>query len=148
MGKWQLSTRSTVLRRVGGHCAHTPSGDKDQSCPRMSPDVTLVPTGQERGRGEGSGGRLRAINEEPESSGNQHQLNLTLRRLCLRPYRNLAVANPQSGARLSFLVNPDLPRRLQLGAAPNQPAPTTFYGGDAAGYTTYPALTELRFSLG
>ncbi len=41
----------------------------------------------------------------------------------------------------AFLANPDLPRRLQLGAALNEPDPTTFYGGDAAGYTNYPALT-------
>jgi len=39
-----------------------------------------------------------------------------------------------------FLANPDLPRRLQLGAAPNEPDPTTFYGGGAVGYTSYPAL--------
>ena len=41
----------------------------------------------------------------------------------------------------SFLANPDLPRRLQLGAALNEPDATTFYGGDAAGYTNYPALS-------
>jgi N-ethylmaleimide reductase len=41
----------------------------------------------------------------------------------------------------AFLANPDLPRRLQLGAALNEPDPTTFYGGDAAGYTSYPSLT-------
>jgi N-ethylmaleimide reductase len=40
-----------------------------------------------------------------------------------------------------FLANPDLPRRLQFGAALNEPDPTTFYGGGAAGYTSYPALT-------
>ena len=40
-----------------------------------------------------------------------------------------------------FLANPDLPRRLQIGAALNEPDPTTFYGGDAAGYTSYPALS-------
>jgi N-ethylmaleimide reductase len=40
-----------------------------------------------------------------------------------------------------FLANPDLPRRLQLGAALNEPDPTTFYGGGAAGYTSYPALS-------
>ena len=39
-----------------------------------------------------------------------------------------------------FLANPDLPRRLQLGAALNEPDPTTFYGGGAVGYTSYPAL--------
>jgi len=31
----------------------------------------------------------------------------------------------------AFLANPDLPRRLQLGAALNEPDPKTFYGGDA-----------------
>jgi N-ethylmaleimide reductase len=41
----------------------------------------------------------------------------------------------------AFLANPDLPRRLQLGAALNEPDPTTFYGGDAAGYTSYPTLS-------
>ena len=40
----------------------------------------------------------------------------------------------------AFLANPDLPRRLQLGAALNEPDPSTFYGGGAAGYTSYPAL--------
>ncbi|MGO9434405.1 MAG: alkene reductase [Terracidiphilus sp.] len=40
-----------------------------------------------------------------------------------------------------FLANPDLPRRLQLRAALNEPDPTTFYGGGAAGYTSYPALS-------
>lgn len=41
----------------------------------------------------------------------------------------------------TFLANPDLPRRLKLGAALNEPDPTTFYGGGAAGYTSYPALS-------
>jgi N-ethylmaleimide reductase len=40
----------------------------------------------------------------------------------------------------AFLANPDLPMRLQLGAALNEPDPKTFYGGGAAGYTSYPAL--------
>ena len=40
----------------------------------------------------------------------------------------------------AFLANPDLPKRLRLGAALNEPDPATFYGGGAAGYTTYPAL--------
>jgi N-ethylmaleimide reductase len=40
-----------------------------------------------------------------------------------------------------FLANPDLPRRLQIGSALNEPDPMTFYGGDAAGYTSYPALS-------
>lgn len=39
-----------------------------------------------------------------------------------------------------FLANPDLPRRLQLGAPLNEPDPTTFYGGGPTGYTSYPTL--------
>jgi len=41
----------------------------------------------------------------------------------------------------AFLANPDLPGRLQLGAALNEADPTTFYEGDAADYTSYPALS-------
>lgn len=41
----------------------------------------------------------------------------------------------------AFLANPDLPRRLQLRAALNEPNQATFYGGNAAGYTDYPALS-------
>ena len=39
-----------------------------------------------------------------------------------------------------FIANPDLPRRLQIGATLNPYNRATFYGGDAAGYTDYPAL--------
>lgn len=41
----------------------------------------------------------------------------------------------------AFLANPDLPKRLQIGADLNTPDPTTFYGGGSAGYTSYPALS-------
>jgi 2,4-dienoyl-CoA reductase-like NADH-dependent reductase (Old Yellow Enzyme family) len=40
-----------------------------------------------------------------------------------------------------FISNPDLPRRLQAKAPLNEPVPASFYGGDARGYTDYPALT-------
>ena len=40
----------------------------------------------------------------------------------------------------AFLANPDLPRRLKLGAALNELDSATLYGGGAAGYTSYPAL--------
>ncbi|NMO15425.1 alkene reductase [Pyxidicoccus fallax] len=40
-----------------------------------------------------------------------------------------------------FLANPDLPERLRQGAPLNTPDKATFYGGDARGYTDYPALT-------
>jgi N-ethylmaleimide reductase len=41
----------------------------------------------------------------------------------------------------SFLANPDLPNRIELGAELNQPNPATFYTPGAAGYTDYPALS-------
>jgi N-ethylmaleimide reductase len=42
----------------------------------------------------------------------------------------------------AFLANPDLPERLRRGAALNTPDRKTFYGGDARGFTDYPALAE------
>jgi len=40
-----------------------------------------------------------------------------------------------------FIANPDLPKRLQLGAPLNTPNPDTFYHPGATGYTDYPALS-------
>ena len=40
----------------------------------------------------------------------------------------------------AFLANPDLPKRLQVGAPLNELDPTTIYSGGAAGYTSYPTL--------
>ena len=39
-----------------------------------------------------------------------------------------------------FIANPDLPERFRHGAALNRYDRSTFYGGDAHGYTDYPAL--------
>ena len=39
-----------------------------------------------------------------------------------------------------FIANPDLPERFRLGAPLNRYDRSTFYGGDARGYTDYPAL--------
>jgi N-ethylmaleimide reductase len=39
-----------------------------------------------------------------------------------------------------FISNPDLPERLRLDAPLAKPERSTFYGGDARGYTDYPAL--------
>ncbi len=39
-----------------------------------------------------------------------------------------------------FIANPDLAERLRRGASLNQYDRSTFYGGDAKGYTDYPAL--------
>ena len=41
-----------------------------------------------------------------------------------------------------FLANPDLVTRFRRDAPLNRPDPDTFYGGDARGYTDYPALDE------
>jgi N-ethylmaleimide reductase len=40
----------------------------------------------------------------------------------------------------AFIANPDLVERLRRGAPLNIPDKTTFYGGDARGYTDYPEL--------
>jgi N-ethylmaleimide reductase len=42
----------------------------------------------------------------------------------------------------SFLANPDLPERLATHAPINSPDANYFYGGDAKGYTDYPALSD------
>jgi len=39
-----------------------------------------------------------------------------------------------------FLANPDLPERMLRNASLNTGNPSTFYGGDAQGYTDYPFL--------
>jgi len=39
-----------------------------------------------------------------------------------------------------FLANPDLPERFRRDAPLNGADPTTFYGGDADGYTDYPSM--------
>jgi N-ethylmaleimide reductase len=41
-----------------------------------------------------------------------------------------------------FIANPDLPRRIHLGAPLREPDRDTYYGGGAAGYVDQPALTE------
>lgn len=40
------------------------------------------------------------------------------------------------------LANPDLVERLKTGAPLNEPDRSTFYGGDARGYTDYPTLSQ------
>ena len=40
----------------------------------------------------------------------------------------------------AFIANPDLVDRFRRGAALAAGDPTTFYGGDAKGYTDYPPL--------
>jgi N-ethylmaleimide reductase len=46
----------------------------------------------------------------------------------------------------SFIANPDLPKRISLGAQLNAPDRSTFYGGAERGYTDYPTLDELAAS--
>ncbi len=40
----------------------------------------------------------------------------------------------------AFLANPDLPERIRVGSALNEPDAATMYGGGAEGYTDYPTL--------
>lgn len=42
----------------------------------------------------------------------------------------------------AYIANPDLVERLKRGAPLNTPDPSTFYGGDARGYTDYPTLEQ------
>ena len=41
-----------------------------------------------------------------------------------------------------FIANPDLPERFARNTELSEPDPATFYGGDARGYTDYPALAS------
>ena len=41
---------------------------------------------------------------------------------------------------VSYIANPDLDARFRANAPLNSPDPTTFYGGDAKGYTDYPSM--------
>jgi N-ethylmaleimide reductase len=41
-----------------------------------------------------------------------------------------------------FIANPDLPERFATNAPLNTPDPETFFGGNAKGYTDYPALAQ------
>jgi len=47
----------------------------------------------------------------------------------------------------AFIANPDLPKRLKLGARLNEPDKSTFYGGAEHGYTDYPSLDESGLAL-
>lgn len=49
--------------------------------------------------------------------------------------------NQDSSAAWSDLFRPVRLERLRIGAALNIPDRATFFGGGAAGYTDYPALT-------
>ncbi|WP_339617863.1 alkene reductase [uncultured Gilvimarinus sp.] len=41
---------------------------------------------------------------------------------------------------VKFIANPDLPERFAQNASLNEPDPSTFHGGSAAGYTDYPSM--------
>jgi N-ethylmaleimide reductase len=47
----------------------------------------------------------------------------------------------------AFIANPDLPKRLALGAPLNAPDKSTFYGGGAAGYIDYPAFEKSEVTV-
>ncbi|MGP6085492.1 alkene reductase [Antarctobacter jejuensis] len=62
--------------------------------------------------------------------------------------RKMAIRRVSEGATdlvafgVPFIANPDLPRRLELGAELNDADQSTFYGGGREGYTDYPTLTD------
>ena len=61
--------------------------------------------------------------------------------------KSIALQSLKDGADLVafgklFIANPDLTRRLREDAPLNMPDRATFYGGEANGYTDYPALAE------
>jgi len=62
--------------------------------------------------------------------------------------RELAIRTVESGEAdliafgRPFIANPDLVERLKLDKPLNRPDESTFYGGDARGYTDYPTLAE------
>jgi 2,4-dienoyl-CoA reductase-like NADH-dependent reductase (Old Yellow Enzyme family) len=70
--------------------------------------------------------------------------------LLIRDGRTLDALGDDVGAGLAdvapvakwALANPDFIDRLRTSAPLNEPDPTTFYGGDAHGYTDYPALAD------
>ncbi len=43
---------------------------------------------------------------------------------------------------VAYIANPDLEARLRADAPLNTPDPSTFYGGDARGYTDYPFMAD------
>jgi N-ethylmaleimide reductase len=43
---------------------------------------------------------------------------------------------------ISFLANPDLPKRFERGAPLNKPDRSTLYTGDEKGYVDYPKLSD------
>ncbi|HIG78960.1 MAG TPA: alkene reductase [Cycloclasticus sp.] len=56
---------------------------------------------------------------------------------------NVAIAKNSCDAvafGVPFIANPDLAQRLELDADLNEADPSSFYGGDSAGYTDYPSL--------
>lgn len=66
--------------------------------------------------------------------------NLYTRELAIEAVENGA-ADAVAFGRL-FIANPDLVERLRRDAPLNTPVVETFYGGDARGYTDYPALSD------
>ena len=77
---------------------------------------------------------LRDAFDGPSIANNGY--DLTLAQDALRAGRADAIAFGRP-----FIANPDLVERLRTGAPLAKPDQTTFYGGDAHGYTDYPALT-------
>ena len=68
-------------------------------------------------------------------ANNGYDLNLAMRARATGAADLIAFGRP-------FIANPDLVARMKDGAALTEPDKATFYGGDAHGYTDYPAMEK------
>jgi 2,4-dienoyl-CoA reductase-like NADH-dependent reductase (Old Yellow Enzyme family) len=90
----------------------------------------------EEGDGERFGPALR------EAFGGLYIANESMARDAAQNIIDSGEADAVSWGKL-FLANPDLPRRLEIGATLNEPVPATFYASGATGYTDYPSLEQI-----
>ena len=58
------------------------------------------------------------------------------------PTANGSAAGTTPDFGVPFIANPDLVERFRAGAGLNAPDRSTFYGGDARGYTDYPTMEQ------
>jgi len=80
---------------------------------------------------------LRAVFEGGYIGNNRYDLALAQARVASGEVDAVAFGRP-------FISNPDLVERLRRGLPLAEPDQTTFYGGDAHGYTDYPAYNEQK----
>jgi N-ethylmaleimide reductase len=123
-----VGTFGEVLERLSAkgiayaHVVEPDDGDRRHAGPGWTPAPAAQLRRRFRGTYVAAGGFDRARAEEILAAGH---------------------ADAVAFARL-FISNPDLPERFRRGAPLQEADPKTFYGGDARGYTDYPALEAGR----